>query len=577
MHPAKPTANSTSVLSRPLSRPGLIALVFVVAAAPAVLFFDPVELSPMRKGHISRDPRATYRLYSDDVAYVAASRTWDRAVANLFVPHNTHVVPVWRLITWGLVAAAGRFETLPEVLSIASYGVLAAVMLAMGALAARETGSASIGLAAMAAVGTTSLLYAPATWYSAGQPLWAGLGVLSALLYAQTYRRTGGTPALFLSSAAAVAAGWCWTIGHLAGPVAAVYLALDGRKRCRVAALVPFLASVLAATTGLVLSRGAIDSTISFHGRTVRQAFDPFRGLSHTAQAIPENLVLGNLGLSVQTTPVQGFVLTLGLLLLWVMRPGSPRFGPKAEHPTRLPFEPLESAGLALIAGAYLVEWSFRGYLEYRFLRTLNMRFIVPWYDAIPQIGLILVVVGWLPRRSGRGLPRRVARPTRRQALVVLALTLALVILNKPRVDAHLRASFPSLSPSELELMPTERLQTMRASALLGEEADWQRAYLVRLDMAEAAARRLGAGRDEIRAAIGHPWVPGSVGILSPRLYDLYDSLALLDIPQKGRAVPADVIREALGPLLEQTPAPRPGWIGPDEPWPPPPPEQPAR
>ena len=54
---------------------------------------------PGRRGHIAREPRSFYRLYSDDVAYMAGSRTWERTVSNLFVPHNTHIVPAWRLVT----------------------------------------------------------------------------------------------------------------------------------------------------------------------------------------------------------------------------------------------------------------------------------------------------------------------------------------------------------------------------------------------------------------------------------------------------------------------------------------------
>ncbi len=568
MQSLKPTAKSFPDLAKPLSRSGLCAMILVVATMPAILFFDPASIAPLRRGHIPREPRSTYRLYSDDIAYVASSRTWDRAVTNLFVPHNTHVVPVWRMITWSLVAIAGRFESLPEVLAIASYSVLTAVMCAVGALAARESGRVVTGLAAMAAFGTTSLLYTPATWYSAGQPLWAGLGILSALWYAQTYRRSGSKGALILSGVSVVAAGWCWTIGHMAGPVAAVYLILDGRKRCRLAAIVPLAASVLAAGTGLALGRNSLDSTISFHGRTVGQAFNPVRGVTHSLQAIPENLVFGNLGLTVHTTASQGGVLTLGLLALWLIRPGSPRGRASASYP-RLPrLGPLESAGVVLVIGAYLVEWSFRGYLEYRYLRTINMRFIVPWYDAIPQIGFVLAAAGW---HAVEARPSKRTSPlTRRQAIAVLGLLIGLFALNKPRVDALLRASFPPLLPSELKQLPVERLQTLRASALLGEETDWQRSYLRRLDMAESVARRLGVGRRGAREAIGHPWVPASLGLLSPKLYDFYDSLALLNIPEEGRQLDPRLIREALEPLLAPTPPPRPGWIEPSEPWPPP-------
>ena len=51
---------------------------------------------------------------------------------------------------------------------------------------------------------------------------------------------------------------------------------------------------------------------------------------------------------------------------------------------------------LGLVIGAYLMEWTFRqGYLEFKFLRTINLRFLVPWYDVVPQIGVILFAAGW--------------------------------------------------------------------------------------------------------------------------------------------------------------------------------------
>ncbi len=74
---------------------------------------------------------------------VAGSRTWQRTVSNLFVPHNAHVVPAWRILTWALVACSGNLERLPTVLAIASYSILVAVMLMTGRLVARETGRTS--------------------------------------------------------------------------------------------------------------------------------------------------------------------------------------------------------------------------------------------------------------------------------------------------------------------------------------------------------------------------------------------------------------------------------------------------
>src|SRR5277367_2412718 len=146
------------VLRRPVGRPGLAVVILAIATAPAVLFFDPATYQPMRRGHIVREPLSLYKLFSDDVAYVASSRNWQRTVSNLFVPHNTHIVPAWRIVTWAVVAGSGNLERLPAVLAIASYSILVAVMLLTGRLVARETGRTMLGLGSMVLVGTTSLM-----------------------------------------------------------------------------------------------------------------------------------------------------------------------------------------------------------------------------------------------------------------------------------------------------------------------------------------------------------------------------------------------------------------------------------
>src|SRR5262245_16017829 len=96
-------------LRQPVGRWGLAITIVALAAAPAVLFFDPVDIIPNR-GHVPREPLGVYALFSDDVAYVSASRTWQRALSNLFVPHNMHIVHAWRLVTWALVTVAGSLE-----------------------------------------------------------------------------------------------------------------------------------------------------------------------------------------------------------------------------------------------------------------------------------------------------------------------------------------------------------------------------------------------------------------------------------------------------------------------------------
>jgi hypothetical protein len=533
----------------------LTILVGVVVSAPWVLFFNPISFT--RGGHIPRDPRGIYRLYSDDFAYVSASRTFFRASANLFVPHNTHIVPAWRMVTWALVASAGSLAKLPEVLAIAAYGILVAVMMLTGRLVARETGRASVGLAAMVGVGTTSVMASPACWYSAGQTLWAAFGILATLWYVQWWRRSRSLLALPFAALWTMLAGWFWTIGHMAGPIGAVYLWLDGRRRSRWAALVPLGATVLALLIGFAVGGKEIDSTVSFHGRTTRQAAQPLQGILHTAQAIPENLVLRNLGLRALTTPLQGVTLTLLILGCWAIR-RLRQGGPRA-------FNPLECTGLALVLGSYLVEWTVRGYMPYRYLRTINLGMIVPWYDTVPHVGAVLFIAGWWSgprlRDMTPALVQPMRLPTHRELVTVMGLMAVLLVLNAPRVDLLWRNWVPRPTPSELEIFPTVHMQDLRANTLLLERAEWQRRHLRRLDQAEQAAQRLGIGLDGIRATFGR--------MDMPELPDVYDAAGLLDLPEKGRLTSPDAIHRALGSYLFKEKEPRPVWVPRGETWPP--------
>ncbi|WP_165232363.1 hypothetical protein [Aquisphaera insulae] len=537
-------------LARPLDRPGFLCLVVLILAAPGFLFFAPVGLPG--SAHVPRNPLAIYRLYSDDFAYLGASRTLARTASNLFVPHNTHVVPAWRVVTWALVAWSGRLAKLPEVLAEAAFGILVAVMLLMGRLVARETGRPALGLASMVVVGATSVMASPACWYSSGQTLWAAFGVLGALWYAQCWRRSPSIGALPLMGLSAMFAGWCWTIGHMAGPVASVYLWLDGRRRCRLAAAVPLGASILAVLISVAFGARHVDSTVSFHGRTTKEAAKPVEGLLHTGQAIPENLILGNLGLKAQTTATQGLTITAAIVGIWAF--GRLRRGGLAA------FNPLECAGLSLVFGSYLVEWTVRGYMPFRYLRTINMGMIVPWYDVVPQVGAVLFAAGWIAGPRGPAAGR--AAMKRLDALAVIGLLSVLMVLNQPRVDRLWRNWVPPSLPAETKMFPIQSLQTMRAHIILLDRAAWQRRALSRLDQAQELASRMGIGLATIREAFGR--------VDAPELPDVYDAALLLDLPREGRKVDLDQVRRTLGPYLQKEPPPRPAWLPPGEIWPPP-------
>ncbi len=472
------------------------------------------------------DRLGTYRLHSDDFAYVAASRNLEKTLANLFVPHNTHIVPSWRLVTWAMVAMARRLVNLPDVLAMAAYGMLAANLILLGRFVTRETRRTALGLTAMVALGTTSVIESSATWYSSGQTLWASFGILSMLWYLQGWRRWGGSWRLVAAVLAAWVAGGFWTIGHAAGPVGAVYLWADGRRRCRIASAVPLSATTIAVVVALLLGGSRINAKISFHGRTSKEAVNFVTGAQHTLQAIPEDLVFQNLGVEAETSLLQGAVLTALIVFVWgwSLRPG---FTPT----------PLEGAGGLLLVSSYFVEWSFRGYLPFSSLRG-----IVPWYDTIPLVGAILFAMGWWSRRLGSPPNQEVVPLSRAGAIALLLFQGAMVVANQPRVDALFIHGVPEMSDEEAEVYVIPELQLLRARYLAAEYARLQRIDLAKLDRAERVARRLGIGREAIRDTFGR------VEILE--IPKVYDANGMLDLPWKGTERDRAKIRSALGELL---------------------------
>lgn len=514
--PNTPLARLDAALSRRAGRPVVIVLVALILAAPLWLFADSLRY---------------YRVQGDDFAFIGASRTFPRAVENLFVPHNAHIVPAWRLLTWSLVAWAGRIAEAPRVLGTATFAVVPMVMMAVGLLVARETGRTSAGLVAMAFAGITSVLKSPATWYSAGQTLWAGLGVLLTLVFLQSWRRSGGVWRLALAAVCAAVAGGFWTIGHVAGPAGAAYLFADRRPRSRRAALVPLIATIVAVALSFGLGARKIEVEIRFEGKDGDHAINFWRGASHSLQSISETLVIGNMGVAAETSAVQAGVLTLALfgLWLWTFRRGG--------WPT-----PLECASGVIMGLGYYVSWTFRSYYTWE-----NLRGVVPWYDAIPHLGAVLFVAGWWSRVWQVEVKDRPL--SWGGVLGVATLTLALLAVHEPRSTTLFMAELPKMTKAESEVFLIRDLQRMRCVSYAKILQTWQREHFVRLDNAEARAKKLGIGLDLIHEAFGRVLAPG----LPKQAYDAAD---MLDLPRKGKETNPAVPRAQLAAYFAVTPEP---------------------
>jgi hypothetical protein len=520
-------------LERPVPPGAFLLIGLGLLLAPGWLFADALGY------HYLHDIPGNYRLILDDFPYATESRTFSALGANLWKPHNAHVVPLFRAWTFLLCKVAGSLANLTSVLGTAAYATLALVMLAGGHLVAREAQSKVFGSAAMAGLGLTTVMEPATTWYAAGQALWAGLMILAMLLALQSWRMRGGRGRLVLALLAAFAAPAFWSGGYAAGPTGLAYLWTDGRPACRKAAVLPLLASVFAAFLLVGIAGFSAVASSASKGQPGLSWLSSFWGLCHMAQAIPEVLLLNNLGLDARSSAPQGLALCLGLLFCWLY-----------SHRGGVKMLPLEAAGGTLVVASFLLVFTFRGSYPYDSLRALG------WYHAIPQIGAVLLLSGWWLALS----PKRRPEPSRGQVLGVLGLAFVLAALNARRAETLFLERYPFVSPIEARRFPTRTLQRLRDIYLADERSARQRRVLSRLDRAEVIARARGLSKHAIRRRFGRVTVPGW-----PEQVQEFDALDLLDLPRENdRPVPNNLI-PTLATLLAPEPEPPLPWLQPAE------------
>jgi hypothetical protein len=509
-----------------------VALTLGILAVPAWLFADDLRY---------------FVLVGDDFAYIANSRDWSITRAHLLAPHNTHVVPLWRLWTFALVVLSGRLEAMPSVFRAATYLGLVAPMVVVGHLAAREAGQPAVGLAAMAGLGISTVMKPVVTWYSAGQALWAGAAIVLTVALAREWSLKGGGWRLGLTGLAALAAPAIWTGGLIAGPAAIAYL-WAGRPS-RSLGTISALAGVSAAAVLvlLVVSRRQITQTGIIWERHPELWPRPVQSLLHTAQGVVEALVLGNLGLDSVTTPMQAAAILTLLIGLWAWsRGGLSRVNP------------LEAAGATVVLGGYYLVYFFRGNLPFSSLRP------VTWYHAIPQVGALVFAAGWWVALRPAGASGR-GGLTRRGALAVIGVVVAMVALQVPRGARMLLLESPPMSASEKLALPTPLMRRLRALYFKEEFHGRQLRALARLDKADRLAWQLGAGPETLRRVFGRVLVPGI-----PPAQIVSDAVGLLLPPPDNPSAPPDPDRLhlAFDDLFRTEPELRPAWLHPDEPWP---------
>jgi hypothetical protein len=510
-------------LDRPAGRLSVCLVVLLVLAAPAWLL---------------RDQLRHFAMISDDFAYVGEARNGQRLIENLLKPRNTHVVPLFRLWTFLLVRAAGRLSSLPATLGIAAYFAFVVTTLLVGYLVSTSTGRRSAGLVALSALGISTVLEPVIIWYSAGQALCAGGMVVASLIAAESWLDRGGVWRLGLAAIGTVAAPALWTGGLVAGPAAAAYLWFDGRRRGRAAAV---FCLGLAACFALVLFlqvRRKIEQAAEVGGRHPSAAARAVASARSTAMAIPEILILRNLGIDATVTGLQGAVICAAIA--WRRLRGGIRR-----------ITSLEAAGAVVFLGGFLMVYFFRGDMPFEDLRPVG------WYHAIPQIGAVLFAAGWWSRWSSFGQRIPVMATSRRGLLTTVILSLGLVALHAPRAGRLFLAGAPPMTAAEVGLFKIPELQRLRAVYLADEHAKRQARALARLEWVERIGRELGVGRETIRNTFGRMLVPGI-----PEAQDEFDGVGLLDLPaaDAGRVDPL-VVRFKLQEYAAAEVVPPAPWL----------------
>jgi hypothetical protein len=524
------TSAGSSSIRRWLSWPTPVwlpaALAALILAAPAWLLRDELRSLP---------------LLHDDFAYIAQSRDLPTTRAHLLEPHNAHVVPLFRIWTFAVVAVSGRLANLPAVFAAAGYLGLIAAMLALGYVIARETRQLAAGLSAMAILGISTVTHPAVTWFSASQALWAGTAILAALALAQNWSEKGGTTRLAAIAATTFLAPAVWSGGLLAGPAVLNYLYFKKQKRDRGAALLLAGVTLSSVVLILILSRGQIQGAEVVWEKRRDVWPRPIQAFLHTAQVLVEECVCGNLGLYVTTTPRQAVALLFALAVLhsWSRR-------------SRLGWNALEASGAFIALGGCLLVFFFRGNLPYSSLRAYG------WYHTIPQIGAILFAAGWWTALSA-SVPRRM---TMAQAAMVLVLTFVFCLIQIPRAAQQLIQSAPDLAPTEAGLFPSTELLAGRARYFKVEFHERQVRALIRLDRLDGLLTDLNASPESLRDVFGHALVPGiskkqpgcdAFSLLAPRPRN----------PKASAALAAQSL--LLIDLLRPEPEPVPPWLNPKD------------
>jgi hypothetical protein len=358
-------------------------------------------------------------LVVDDFQILAKSWTWARVRTNFWLPQNEHAMPLGRVLTCAL-AAVVPLPYIPAACALVGPIFLGLGLSLVYVFVRRELGHPFYALLAVVLFGVTAVYQQAVYWFASCFSVLSLDTILLGLLAAQRWRQT--CRALYLDLTVlccALAPGW-FAIGILGGPLCFLYLLPGERKpapRFLHVSFLPILGSLVFLAVSLPRTAETILHLPHYEGKTALEAFHPIIGIQYTARSVVDNLLLGQIGITGISLPIP----LVGVLLAVLIGVG-------AWWWRQAPDRRLLLLGLGLIASNYLMVYSARAEWPYD-----GLMYKPSWsrYHLLPQLGLVLFVVGGLPgRRLGLADGERL---TRRQARFLYGLIVLLCLVNLPR------------------------------------------------------------------------------------------------------------------------------------------------
>ena len=364
-------------------------------------------------------------LLQDDFQIVAPSVTWQRTWDNLWRPQNEHAMPVGRVLTFAMLYLAGRPENYPLATALQGPAALVVALLLTKQFVQRELEHPFYGLLAMILFGVTAVYQQAVFWFAASFSVLTLDMLLLGLLAAQAYRLTRWWPYVLLSALWCLLAPCWFASGVLAGPLCCLYLLLPPRAlswRRAAAAAGPLVGTAVFLAISLPRTAKTIMTLEHYeiYETNALDAFQPGKGLLMTLRSIVENLLLGVVGIWEVRVPVPLVIVALLVLVgvgVWWWR--------------QAPCKRFLVLGLGLIGASYQLAYSARAGLA-----TDTSLIGVAWsrYHLLPQLGLVLFVVGGLPAWAGRRfMLSEDGSLTRKQVRFLLGLIGILFLIHLPR------------------------------------------------------------------------------------------------------------------------------------------------